>query len=129
AGCAAASIGPVSPVNADVIVALGGGITADGELRPATVARARRAAALYRSGRAQRIVMSGACGMYDPAPPRAEGTAMAQIDVATAAGLNQGSTRQASRPTSGRRGCPMCCSDWRCGRILAEMRRRARQQT
>ena len=70
------------PARADVIVALGGGITADGEPRPATVARARRAAALYRSGRAQRIVMSGAYGMYDPPPPRAEATAMAQIAVA-----------------------------------------------
>jgi hypothetical protein len=50
----------VVPVSADVIVALGGGITADGEPQPATVARARRAAGLYRSGRAQRIVMSGA---------------------------------------------------------------------
>jgi len=72
----------VSPASADVIVALGGGITAGGEPRPETVARARRAAALYRSGRAQRIVMSGAYGMYDPPPPRAEATAMAQIAVA-----------------------------------------------
>lgn len=69
-------------MSADVVVALGGGITADGEPRPATVARARRAAALYRSGRAQRIVMSGAYGMYDPPPPRAEATAMAEIAVA-----------------------------------------------
>jgi DUF218 domain len=37
---------------------------------------------LYRSGRAQRIVMSGAYGMYDPVPPRTEATAMAQIAVA-----------------------------------------------
>ncbi len=71
----------MSPASSGVIVALGGGITADGEPRPETVARARRAAALYRSGRAQRIVMSGAYGMYDPPPPRAEATAMAQIAV------------------------------------------------
>ena len=78
----------MSPANAGVIVALAGGITAGGEPQPATVARARRAAALYRSGRAQRIVMSGAYGMYDPAPPRAEATAMAQI--AAAAGVPPG---------------------------------------
>lgn len=76
-------------MSADVAVALGGGITADGEPRPATVARARRAAALYRAGRAQRIVMSGAYGMYDPPPPRAEATAMAEIAVA--AGMPPGS--------------------------------------
>ena len=63
-------------------VALGGGITAEGEPRQATVARARRAAWLYCSGRAARIVMSGAYGMYDPLPPRAEATAMAEIAVA-----------------------------------------------
>jgi len=79
---------PESAARAGVIVALGGGITAGGEPQPATVARARRAAALYRSGRAQRIVMSGAYGMYDPAPPRAEATAMAQI--AAAAGVPPG---------------------------------------
>ena len=45
-------------------------MTADGEPRPATTARARRAAGLYGSGRAARIVMSGAYGMYDPPPPR-----------------------------------------------------------
>jgi DUF218 domain len=71
----------VSPASADVIVALAGGIAGDGEPRPATVARARRAAVLYRSGRAQRIVMPGGYGMYGP-PPRAEATAMAQIAVA-----------------------------------------------
>jgi hypothetical protein len=71
-----------------VIVALGGGITAGGEPRPATVARARRAITLYRRGRARRIVMSGAYGMYDPPPRRVEATAMAQI--ALAAGVPQG---------------------------------------
>lgn len=98
-GCAArvfsGSIGPVSPVSADVVVALGGGITADGEPQPATVARARRAAALYRSGRARRIVMSGAYGMYDPSPPRAEATAMAEIAVA--AGVPSGSVTAETR--------------------------------
>jgi hypothetical protein len=44
------SIESVAPVSAHVVVALGGGITADGEPQPATVARSRRAAALYRSG-------------------------------------------------------------------------------
>ena len=72
----------VSPVSADVVVALGGGITAGGEPGPVTVARTRRAAGLYRSGRGARIVMSGAYGMYDPPPPRAEATAMAEIAVA-----------------------------------------------
>ena len=75
----------MSPANADVIVALGGGITRDGEPLPATAARARRAAALYRAGRAHRIIMSGAYGMFDPPPPRAEAMAMAQI--ARAAGV------------------------------------------
>jgi uncharacterized SAM-binding protein YcdF (DUF218 family) len=69
-------------VNGSVVVALGGGIAADGEPQPATVTRARRAAALYHSGRAQRIVMSGAYGMYDPPSPRAEATVMAEIAVA-----------------------------------------------
>jgi hypothetical protein len=64
------SIGHVVFVNADVIVALGGGITVGGEPQPSTVARARRAAVLYRSGRARRIVMPGAYGRYDPLPPR-----------------------------------------------------------
>jgi uncharacterized SAM-binding protein YcdF (DUF218 family) len=98
-GCAAgvfsASIGPVASVSAGVVVALGGGITADGEPQPATVARARRAAALYRSGRAQQIVMSGAYGMYDPPPRRAEATAMAEI--AAAAGVPSGSITAETR--------------------------------
>jgi len=82
-------------MSADAVVALGGGITADGQPRPPTVARARRAAALYRSGRARRIVMSGAYGMYDPPPPRAEATAMAEIAVA--AGVPPGSITAESR--------------------------------
>jgi uncharacterized SAM-binding protein YcdF (DUF218 family) len=85
----------VSAASAGVIVALGGGITADGEPQPATVARAVRAAALYRSGRAQRIVMSGAYGMYDPLPPRAEATAMALI--AATAGVPAGSITAETR--------------------------------
>lgn len=98
----------VSPVSADVVVALGGGITADGEPRAATVARARRAA-LYRSGRAQRIVMSGAYGMYDPPPLRAEATAMAEIAVA--AGVPPGSITAEirSRDTSATSGSPSRC--------------------
>jgi DUF218 domain len=94
-GVSRSSIGPVSRASAGVIVALGGGITADGEPRPATVARALRAAALYRSGRAQRIVMSGAYGMYDPPPPRAEATVMAQI--AAAAGVPRASITAEAR--------------------------------
>jgi hypothetical protein len=82
------SIGPVSPKSADVIVALGGGVGVDGEAAAATLARAGRAVALYRSGRAPRIVMSGAYGMFDLAPPRAEATVMAQLAVA--AGVPQG---------------------------------------
>jgi uncharacterized SAM-binding protein YcdF (DUF218 family) len=78
----------VSPASADAIVALGGGITVGGEPRPATVLRARRAVALYHAGRAQRILMSGAYGMFDPPPPRAEATAMTQI--ALAAGVPPG---------------------------------------
>jgi uncharacterized SAM-binding protein YcdF (DUF218 family) len=89
------SIESVAPVSADVVVALGGGITADGEPQPATVARARRAAALYRSGRVQQIVMSGAYGMYDPPPPRAEATAMTEIAVA--AGVPPGSITAETR--------------------------------
>jgi vancomycin permeability regulator SanA len=88
------SIEPVPAVSA-VVVALGGGITADGVPHPATVARARSAAGLYCSGRAQRIVMSGAYGMYDPPPPRAEATAMAEIAVA--AGVPPGSITAETR--------------------------------
>jgi uncharacterized SAM-binding protein YcdF (DUF218 family) len=79
----------------DIVVALGGGITADGEPRPATTARAGRAAGLYRSGRAARIVMSGAYGMYDPPPPRTEATAMTEIAVA--AGVPPGSITAETR--------------------------------
>lgn len=57
-------------------------MTADGQPRPATAARARLAVALYRSGRARRIVMSGAHGMFDPQPLRAEATVMARIAIA-----------------------------------------------
>jgi len=95
------SIEPVVPANADVIVALGGGITADGEPQPATVARARRAATFYRSGRAQRIVMSGAYGMYDPLPPRAEATAMAEIAVAAGVPPGRITAETRSRDTIG----------------------------
>jgi uncharacterized SAM-binding protein YcdF (DUF218 family) len=92
---------PASAARAGVIVALGGGITVGGEPQPATVARARRAAALYRSGRAQRIVMSGAYGMYDPAPPRAEATAMAQIAAAAGVPPGQIAAEARSRDTIG----------------------------
>lgn len=82
-------------MSADVIVALGGGMTADGQPQPATAARARHAAGLYRSGRAPRIVMSGAYGMYDPPPPRAEASAMAEIAVT--AGVPPGSVTAETR--------------------------------
>jgi uncharacterized SAM-binding protein YcdF (DUF218 family) len=95
------SIEPVSAASADVIVALGGGITAHGQPRPATVARARRAVALYHSGRAHRIVMSGAYGMYDPQPPRAEATVMAQIAIAAGVPPDGLSVEAQSRDTIG----------------------------
>ena len=95
------SIEPVSPASADVIVALGGGITAHGQPRPATVTRARRAVALYRSGRAHRIVMSGAYGMYDPQPPRAEAIVMAQIAIAAGVPQDDLSVEAQSRDTIG----------------------------
>lgn len=85
----------MAPKSADVVVALGGGITAGGQPQPATVARARRAAGLFRSGRAGRIVMSGSHGMYDPPPPRAEAAAMAEIAVA--AGVPPGSITAETR--------------------------------
>jgi len=91
----------VSPVSADVVVALGGGISAGGEPGPATVARARRAAGLYRSGRAARIVMSGAYGMYDPPPPRAEAAAMAEIAVAEGVPPGSVTAETRSRDTIG----------------------------
>jgi hypothetical protein len=84
-----------------VIVALGGGITAGGEPGPATVARACRAAALYRSGRSQRIVMSGAYGMFDPPPPRAEATVMAQIAVGAGVPAGRITAETRSRDTIG----------------------------
>jgi uncharacterized SAM-binding protein YcdF (DUF218 family) len=99
-GVSCRSIGPVSAASAGVIVALGGGI-AGGEPHPATVARAVRAAALYRSGRAQRIVMSGAYGMYDQPPPRAEATAMAQIAAAAGVPLSSITAETQPRDTIG----------------------------
>jgi uncharacterized SAM-binding protein YcdF (DUF218 family) len=88
-------------VSAGVVVALGGGITAEGEPQPATAARARRAAELYRSGRAQRIVMSGAYGMYDAPPPRAEAAAMAEIAVAAGVPPGRITAETRSRDTIG----------------------------
>lgn len=100
-GASSGSIWPVSPVVAGVVVALGGGITADGEPRPATAARARLAAALYRSGRARRIVMSGAYGMFDPPPRRAEAAAMAEIAVAAGVPAGSVTVEDRSRDTIG----------------------------
>jgi uncharacterized SAM-binding protein YcdF (DUF218 family) len=88
-------------VSADVIVALGGGITSDGGPLPATAARARQAAALYRSGRAHRIVMSGAHGMFDPPPRRPEALAMAQIAVAAGVAEDDIAIEARSRDTIG----------------------------
>jgi uncharacterized SAM-binding protein YcdF (DUF218 family) len=95
------SIEPVSPASADVIVALGGGVTAHGQPRPATVARARQAVALYHSGREPRIIMSGAYGMYDPQPPRAEATVMTQIAIAAGVPQDALSVEAQSRDTIG----------------------------
>jgi uncharacterized SAM-binding protein YcdF (DUF218 family) len=91
----------VFPASADVIVALGGGITSDGEPLPVTAARARWAAGLYRSGRARRIVMSGAYGMFDPPPLRAEAVAMAQIAVAAGVPEEDIAVETRSRDTIG----------------------------
>ncbi len=100
-GECSSSIGPVSLASTDVIMALGGGVTAGGEPRPATVLRARRAVALYRSGRAHRIVMSGAYGMYDPPPPRAEARAMAEIALAEGVPQDDIAVEDQSRDTIG----------------------------
>ena len=60
------------------------------------MARARRAAGLYLSGRAARIVMSGAYGVrHDLPPKRAEATAMTEIAVA--AGVPPGSITAETR--------------------------------
>jgi uncharacterized SAM-binding protein YcdF (DUF218 family) len=91
----------VFPACADVVVALGGGITSDGQPLPVTVARARRAAAVYRSGRAHWIVMSGAYGMFDPPPARAEAVAMAQIAVAVGVPGDDITVEARSRDTIG----------------------------
>jgi uncharacterized SAM-binding protein YcdF (DUF218 family) len=91
----------VFPASADVIVALGGGITSAGEPLPATAARAWRAAGLYRSGRAHQIVMSGAHGMFDPPPLRAEAMAMAQIAVAAGVAEEDVAVEARSRDTIG----------------------------
>jgi hypothetical protein len=91
----------VFPASADVIVALGGGVTGDGEPLPATAARARLAAGLYRSGRAHRIVMSGAYGMFDPPPLRMEAMAMAQIAVAAGVAEQDIAVETRSRDTIG----------------------------
>lgn len=120
----------MSHESADVVVALGGGITADGEPLPTTVARAWRAVELYRSGRGARIVMSGAYGMYDPLPPRTEAAAMAEIAVA--AGVPPGSitAETRSRDTIGNmwftkpllggpsgQGVTVVTSDWHTARV------------
>ena len=84
-----------------MIVALGGGVTGDGEPLSATAARARLAAGLYRSGRARRIVMSGAYGMFDPPPLRAEAMAMAQIAVAAGVPEEDIAVEARSRDTIG----------------------------
>lgn len=84
-----------------MVVALGGGITSDGEPLPATVARARGAAALYRSGRVHRIVMSGAHGMFDPPPLRPEAVAMAQVAVAAGVPDDDIAVEARSRDTIG----------------------------
>jgi uncharacterized SAM-binding protein YcdF (DUF218 family) len=91
----------VRSASADVIVALGGGISVDGEPSAATMARARRAVALYWSEQAHQIVMSGAYGMFDPQPRRTEAEAMAE--TALAAGVPHGdiATEARSRDTIG----------------------------
>jgi uncharacterized SAM-binding protein YcdF (DUF218 family) len=91
----------VFPASADVIVALGGGIARDGVPLSATAVRARRAAALYRSGRACPIVMSGAHGMFDPPPLRAEAMAMAQVAVAAGVAEEDIAVEARSRDTIG----------------------------
>jgi uncharacterized SAM-binding protein YcdF (DUF218 family) len=104
-GCAAwefsSSIGSVFPARADVVVALGGGVTPAGQPQPVTMARTRRAIALYRCGRARQIVMSGAYGMYDPPPSRAEAATMAEIALAEGVPQDDIAVEARSRDTIG----------------------------
>ena len=117
-------------MSADVIVALGGGIAADGRPQPPTVARARRAVELYRSGRAGRIVMSGSHGMYDPLPARTEAAAMAEIAVAAGVPPGRITAETRSRDTIGNiwftkpllgspsgQGVTVVTTDWHAARV------------
>jgi uncharacterized SAM-binding protein YcdF (DUF218 family) len=94
------------------------------------MARARRAAGLYRSGRAARIVMSGAYGMYDPPPPRAEAAAMTEIAVAAGVPPDSITAEIWSRDTIGNiwftkpllgepagQGVTVVTSDWHAARV------------
>lgn len=70
-----------------IVVALGGGLTADGAAEPSTLARARAAAALVRGREDAALILSGSRGGgWDPARPvRSEAALMA--DVAKDAGV------------------------------------------
>jgi uncharacterized SAM-binding protein YcdF (DUF218 family) len=70
-----------------IVVALGGGLTADGAAEPSTLARARAAAALVRGREDAALILSGSRGGgWDPdRPARSEAALMA--DVAKAAGV------------------------------------------
>jgi len=62
----------------DVIIVLARGINPDGALPPDPRARVQRAAALFRQGRAPRVLMSGSWHyQIATAPPRTEAAAMA----------------------------------------------------
>ena len=91
----------VTGARADVILVLGRGIAVDGEPSPATRRRAHRAAELYCSGRARRIIMSGAYGMFNPRPARSEAEAMAGIAAAEGCGPEDIVVESASRDTIG----------------------------
>lgn len=62
---------------ADAIIVLGGGLDQEGALTRPSATRVDRAAEIFHSGVAPRIIFSGRCGLSDPIPEVSEAAAMA----------------------------------------------------
>lgn len=66
---------------ADAVVVLGGGVGPGGALPLVARARVERAAEVFHSGIAPRLVLSGLCGLMEPEPAVSEAAAMAAYAV------------------------------------------------
>ena len=65
------------PQKADVVIVLGGGVHEDGSLPSRARARVRKGVALFRQGRARRLLMSGShSGHLEKTPRVTEAQAM-----------------------------------------------------